>query len=289
MRTQNVQKGRIADIMGAGHHNKLDIETLKRYFGCNASEAGDMLNQGHMPVINGWTQARIENRRDERIWYAQTTAHMTEGLAWHAQPSMKRIRERIARIAGNTYASTYSGSIRYPTILCYGCGVGTEGILAINEGAHVTFVDYQHMLDFVKCRISVWDEYGVFEEEVPVFSNLQDKHGDVLFSEHYTHRVIQFESLDNDPVEDPRAYLMEDAFDTIICLDVLEHVELPELILGDFRFWLKPGGLFIGSAPFSELQWPGHLEKHKDKDLKVMAAEHGFERVLIDPLRENFP
>lgn len=47
----------------------------------------------------------------------------------------------------------------------------------------------------------------------------------------------------------------DDAFATVLCTEVLEHVPHPEVALQEIRRVLRPGGLLIGSVPARSLVW----------------------------------
>ena len=52
-------------------------------------------------------------------------------------------------------------------------------------------------------------------------------------------------------VEPGRPWPLEDgAFDTVVCLQVLEHVRDPELVLGEIERVLRPGGRAVVAVPF---------------------------------------
>jgi len=44
----------------------------------------------------------------------------------------------------------------------------------------------------------------------------------------------------------------DDSFDTVICVDVLEHVERPDVALAELRRVLKPGGQLVVTVPHAE-------------------------------------
>jgi SAM-dependent methyltransferase len=48
-----------------------------------------------------------------------------------------------------------------------------------------------------------------------------------------------------------RLPFFDDAFDVIICAEVLEHTRTPELVLNELRRVLKPGGKLLLTAPFA--------------------------------------
>ncbi len=69
-----------------------------------------------------------------------------------------------------------------------------------------------------------------------------------------------------------------EAYDTVICVDVLEHIQNPERMLKDLKGLLKPGGLLIANAAgFPELEHshPMHEFLNND-DVERMVKQLGF-------------
>jgi ubiquinone/menaquinone biosynthesis C-methylase UbiE len=72
--------------------------------------------------------------------------------------------------------------------------------------------------------------------------------------------------------------------DGVICNQVLEHVNDPDLALAEVRRVLKPGGFFFGSVPHIS---PVHLEpwdyrRYTDLGLRQLLERHGFEQIRIE-------
>lgn len=60
---------------------------------------------------------------------------------------------------------------------------------------------------------------------------------------------------------DARAIPWDDAaFDAVICLDVLEHIDEHEQVASELRRVLKPGGRFLVAAPEDASMWSAHDE-----------------------------
>lgn len=75
----------------------------------------------------------------------------------------------------------------------------------------------------------------------------------------------------------------ERSADTVVCLEVLEHLEAPQLALAEFARILKPGGLLLASVPaleFDELceatygPNPFHKSRFTLETLRAQVAEH---------------
>ena len=70
---------------------------------------------------------------------------------------------------------------------------------------------------------------------------------------HLEYTGIDLEAGDNVDIvlEDPYVYPFEDdTFDLVICGQVLEHCENPFKLMDECARVLKPGGFFVGVAPF---------------------------------------
>jgi SAM-dependent methyltransferase len=91
----------------------------------------------------------------------------------------------------------------------------------------------------------------------------------------------------------------EDAFGTVVCTEVLEHVPDPRRALAEIRRVLVPGGVLIGSVPARSWVWrlrflsstcPGDEPFHNEyKTAEVRELLAGFEivRVWYSVLRFN--
>ncbi len=51
-------------------------------------------------------------------------------------------------------------------------------------------------------------------------------------------------------------------FDTIICFETIEHVQVPEVVFDNFRKILKPNGILIISSPNRKLTSPNSKDNH---------------------------
>lgn len=93
-------------------------------------------------------------------------------------------------------------------------------------------------------------------------------------------------------------------FDVILALEVLEHIEDDHGALGEWRRWLKSGGLCILSVPCHmekwgpSDEWAGHVRRYEDdefrnliesQDLKIEAFEnYGFPLMpAVDAIRRR--
>ena len=76
-----------------------------------------------------------------------------------------------------------------------------------------------------------------------------------------------------------------DSVDTVLCTEVLEHLEDPQAALREFFRVLKDGGLLMVTAPFA---YPVHDERdyfrYSAKGLRSLLERAGFELVRVQPL-----
>lgn len=92
------------------------------------------------------------------------------------------------------------------------------------------------------------------------------------------------------------------AFDTVFCLEVIEHVspEITSSILTELNRVIAPGGHLILTTPYAENleesliacpscectfhRW-GHQQRFLEQDFEKLAASHSFEPITIMPVR----
>ena len=79
--------------------------------------------------------------------------------------------------------------------------------------------------------------------------------------------------------------LASNAFDTVLLTDVLEHIAIPERLLGEIRRILDSGGMLIGSVPFL---YRLHEEPHDHyrytiHALRRFAEIHGYAVEILEP------
>jgi 2-polyprenyl-3-methyl-5-hydroxy-6-metoxy-1,4-benzoquinol methylase len=117
------------------------------------------------------------------------------------------------------------------SILDYGCGLGDIGFRLATKGYQVTFVDLDTLtFEFVKWRC---EKYGV---------------------------EAKFITLPN---------IIHQLFDVVICLEVLEHVDDPELLLATLKTVLKNDGQMIISESMKKAgENPLHIYRtHNGSDV----------------------
>lgn len=192
--------------------------------------------QGAPRAIGLYNYYKPSTPEERRIWYRNSTAHIYEGINWHTDPPSHKYREAIAMASqGKT--------------LCFGCGIGTEGIIAAARGREVSFYDVN-----IKAMEYVLYRLAKHELEGKVYTNI--------------------DSI-------PKGY-----FDTVICIDVLEHVEDPKATLMQIKSFMKPEGKLLIEAPFQDTSTPEHLEKNKGFWTKDLCAEVGITQWMDGFIRE---
>ena len=92
-------------------------------------------------------------------------------------------------------------------------------------------------------------------------------------------------------------------FDTVICLDLLEHVHKRDLLLTEIRRSLKPGGSMLLSVPNRGTSWkrrldraglfsysdPDHKIEYTLEELQAELARNGFRIVHLHPTVYDTP
>lgn len=90
-----------------------------------------------------------------------------------------------------------------------------------------------------------------------------------------------------------------EAFSTVVCTEVLEHVPSPEAALSEIRRVLKPGGRLIGSVPARSLIWkfrflsstcPRHEPFHNEyrpNEVRALLKDFNVKRIWYSSLRFN--
>ena len=81
------------------------------------------------------------------------------------------------------------------------------------------------------------------------------------------------------------------AFDIAVCSEVIEHVEVPERVIGYARSVLRPGGILILTTPHDRAQWTimddyaGHVTRFTPGEIEALLA--GFD--VLELATEGFP
>jgi SAM-dependent methyltransferase len=77
----------------------------------------------------------------------------------------------------------------------------------------------------------------------------------------------------------------DEAFDTVILSDVLEHIARPDALLKEIARVLAPGGRLVGNTPF--LYWlheqPHDHYRYTEHALRVLVRAAGLDPLLVEP------
>jgi SAM-dependent methyltransferase len=207
------------------------VEELVRYHGASASEAGrrlafELMCEGYNVTSDfvrlGVGPPWVYSARMEEF-YSKTDGFLFELLSWHHRPSRLRWRREISkRIAG-----AYPDGAR---VLSLGDGVGFDS-LEICKACPGTFVT-RFEFDNASSRFA---QRRLDHESIDVrrrLTHLRDLHS-----------------------------IPRDAFDIVVCLDVLEHVPEPLSVVQNIHTYLRTSGEAIISEAFGEVRpfKPTHL------------------------------
>lgn len=171
------------------------------------------------------------------------TTRLIKHLKMTHESSRTDFRWRNLRNLVKTY-------IQGKAVLDAGCGTGHLTLELLQDGFVVTATDYSpELVDFTK---------GVLKQAG------------------FSPGVYQLD------LRNAKA-LAEDNYDTVICLDVLEHIDDDMIALRNLKTALKPGGVLIISVP--ALSWLyshrdeeiGHHRRYNKRELLEKLTAAGFE------------
>jgi SAM-dependent methyltransferase len=79
------------------------------------------------------------------------------------------------------------------------------------------------------------------------------------------------------------------SFDTVLALEMLEHVANPDACVAEFARVLRPGGRLLLTVPLIAPlhQWPFDFYRYTSRGVEALLARHGFEIEQVEP-RGNF-
>ncbi|MEQ9409929.1 MAG: methyltransferase domain-containing protein [Fuerstiella sp.] len=215
----------------------------------------------------------------------------------------KRLLAEVAEIGTNVHAG-----MQQQQIPLY---VASEGLDAFYRNSDAFLFETtvwncctakQQMRDFVSSRLT---QFG--KDHADVFCFGDGLGFDSTYLAGLGHRVRYFEPslrcqeyaqqvFTANGVEVTRLESLDDispgSLDALVCLDVLEHVPQPQLLVQRFHEWLKPDGLLFVHAPFWCIHWTRstHLKENRrfSGDLKKLYQRSGFSpldaSVFWDPI-----
>jgi len=142
-------------------------------------------------------------------------------------------------------------------VLIFGCGIGTEGFFAIYN-PDVTEVDF---IDIAGSQILNFAHFR-FRKHAAEFPEGKD---------------VKFGSW--------ACFFNKKHYDTIVSMDVLEHLNDPRECLVNLGRHLNPGGKVLIDAPFADIGPNGHLPENKDLSLVELLRDARIDNWEINLLR----
>jgi len=221
---------------------------ISLFFNEPLNQVKNKCREAHFRLHRLWKEASPKSEKHRNIWYKTTDAQIYEQANWH-QGHLSKRREIAEKASGE--------------ILCFGSGIGTEGIMAAEMGKNLTFYDLPGLTyNFLKFRVSLRNLKNVkfIEKEL---------------AEKKRESQIYYEGEDFG------------MYDTIICIDVLEHLEHPQEMLNFLSKHLKSEGIILISAPFKALEYFSHLPQNKNLDIHKMMKKAGIKRFKSDILESE--
>ncbi len=170
-------------------------------------------------------------------FYAKTDAFLYETLVWNRSKSKNEMRSWIGSHLMEYQSQRPARRLR---ILSFGDGLGIDAYYLAKLGYEVTYFDPSETCTYFAKQIFTRGEL-----QVKMLSKPED--------------------------------LQTEAFDVIVCLDVLEHVENPSSLVGWLCQFLKPAGRFIVHAPFF------YLEKNVATHLRSNQCYSGDTKKIYEP------
>ena len=84
--------------------------------------------------------------------------------------------------------------------------------------------------------------------------------------------------------------IIENTFEIIFALDVLEHIENDHVAVSSLINVLKPGGLLVITVPHRMKYYTGqdricgHFRRYEYSEIKTMIAKHGMKELMVFPV-----
>lgn len=177
-------------VKSATYTDKVLIKHIMGFLDLDEDEVIDGLSKGVFLVANSWLTKNPKSPEEIEKFYQDENFYIFDLAAWHMS-GRKQFDELATRNLVNKGCET---------VLDYGCGIGANGILAAQQGMHVTFADYDcPAFRFCKYRV---EKLGL--------SN------------------VSFKTIGVDAIDGQ--------FDGVMCFDVLEHLPTDEKIKAAIQF-----------------------------------------------------
>lgn len=221
------------------------IATLVAVTGESAAEARRKLHREEICPGREFHQEMLERGIQPYVWSDKLAAFYSENNEYlYGSIAWNR---RDQKLAMRDWVAKYLA--RQPAsalkVLCYGDGPGFDSLHLARCGHEVTYFEVSRTDMQFATRI-----FAAVGASVRVVSEDEE--------------------------------LPSGAFDAISCMDVLEHVPDPPLVVRKFARWLKPGGTLLVNAPFFLVspRFPTHLDiNRKYSGSLSLYRRHGFRLV----------
>jgi mycofactocin system glycosyltransferase len=204
------------------------IWELAEYLGCSEREIFERCRKGAGELAESWRAAVPRGAEEVSDFYRQNDAYLYDLTWWHALADDESALSQVEALELAT-------GCRARTVLDFGSGIGSLGLLFAQDGLDVTLADINPALnDYARWR---FDRRGLSARFLDIGTEA----------------------------------LPEAAFDFVSAVDVLEHVPDPRSVLMTLAAALRPGGtLFIHLPTEADSSRPMHLWHDPDTVLRSL-------------------
>lgn len=193
--------------------NEEDLEDLSTFFGLDGETCRQRLQSYSMrEMADRWNAIRPQTPEQITSFYQNADLYIWELLQWHASPARAPYWEALAYLAEH-----FSPDAGFRRVLDLGAGVGTDGLFLAGAGYDVTLMDI----------------------DGPAFRFAQHR-----FTRRGLSGRFQESRWPLPPLGGP--------YDVIVCFDVFEHLPDPLEAARRLVRALRPGGLLVQRAAFSD-------------------------------------
>jgi mycofactocin glycosyltransferase len=226
------RRGIWAEVLVLRPHSDLQaslIQELAEYLGYPEKEVLERCRVGAGKLAGAWRAAAPQGAEEVFDFYRQTDAYLYDLTWWHALADDESVLSQVE-------ALELARGYRARTVLDFGSGIGSLGLLFARNGLDVTLAEINPALnDYARWR---FDRRGLPARFLDVGAEA----------------------------------LPEAAFDFVSAVDVLEHVSDPRSVLIALATALRPGGtLFIHLPTEADSSRPMHLWHDPDTILRHLS------------------
>lgn len=190
-----------------------DLEDASSFFCISSEDCASRIRSYSMTELaDRWRAAGPRSEAEQVAFYENVEEYVWEQLQWHASP------DRLAHWAMLERLASLCPPDRYPRVLDFGCGIGTDALYLAARGYRPTLMDVSG----------------------PAFRFAQHR---------FRRRGLEAEfkvSKGTVPVLEPSS------FDLALCFDVLEHMPDPFATVRSIVKALRPGGALLERSPFED-------------------------------------